>query len=142
MCWAESMVGGNDLPPRCDSTLDFQSLGPQPLWRKTRCSALQRRSSSLTTPSLLSRAGPPLSTLRQAQRAHCAAAMRARAATLIFQRGRCVLSRLLLCNPLNARTAVSLERPRYFSPLSPQLREYVHVIFLGQRLSQDPGNIG
>src|SRR5437588_9087685 len=25
------------------------------LWRKTRCSALQRRSSSLTTPSLLSR---------------------------------------------------------------------------------------
>ena len=96
----------------------------------------------MTTPSLLSRAGPPLSTLRQAQRAHCAAAMRARAATLIFQRGRCVLSRLLLCNPLNARTAVSLERPRYFSPLSPQLREYVHVIFLGQRLSQDAGNTG
>src|SRR5207244_1919108 len=31
MCWAESMVGGNDLPPRCDSTCDFQSLGPQPL---------------------------------------------------------------------------------------------------------------
>src|SRR5437016_8110207 len=68
--------------------------------------------------------------------------MRARAATLIFQCGRCVLSRLLLCNPLNARTAVSLERPRYFSPLSPQMREYVHVIFLGQRLSQDAGNIG
>ena len=83
-----------------------------------------------------------IDTLRQAQRAHCAAAMRARAATLIFQRGRCVLSRLLLCNPLNARTAVSLERPRYFSPLSPQLREYVHVIFLGQRLQQDPGNTG
>ena len=92
--------------------------------------------------ALIEGRGPPLSTLRQAQRAHCAAAMRARAATLIFQRGRCVLSRLLLCNPLNARTAVSLERPRYFSPLSPQLREYVHVIFLGQRLSQDPGNIG
>src|SRR5207244_12112392 len=31
MCWAESMVGGNDLPPRCDSTCDFQSLGPQPV---------------------------------------------------------------------------------------------------------------
>jgi len=44
--------------PRCDSTWDFQSPGPQPLWRKTRCSALQRRSSSLTTPSLLSRGSP------------------------------------------------------------------------------------
>src|SRR6266496_4231726 len=38
--------------------LGWESLGPQPLWRKTRCSALQRRSSSLTTPSLLSRDSP------------------------------------------------------------------------------------
>src|SRR5213593_3414277 len=47
----------------CSSDLAFgllgwESLGPQPLWRKTRCSALQRRSSSLTTPSLLSRDSP------------------------------------------------------------------------------------
>src|ERR1019366_9760780 len=38
-----------------DSAWDFQSLGPQPLWRKSGASALPRTSLPLTEPSLLSR---------------------------------------------------------------------------------------
>src|ERR1019366_8711240 len=38
-----------------DSAGDFQSLGPQPLWRKSGASALPRTSLPLTEPSLLSR---------------------------------------------------------------------------------------
>src|SRR5438552_11696676 len=54
MCWTESMVGGT-IFHRDVIQREISRVLVLNLWRKTRCSALQRRSSSLTTPSLLLR---------------------------------------------------------------------------------------
>jgi len=52
---AESMVGGNVIPPRCDSEWTLQSFGPQPGWLIHRAFGTQQVWCTLTTPSFLSR---------------------------------------------------------------------------------------